>query len=114
MDKKEIIKFFLERDILLAPDFFANYNDTEDIDITKLYKELNNKLRNRPLVFTDDALSNEINNNDIIWNEFDRLKVNFEKGKSSQVYNTLIKNTTNIENNTNTVTIQVKSCRETK
>ncbi|MEK6955097.1 MAG: DNA-directed DNA polymerase II small subunit [Nanoarchaeota archaeon] len=109
MDKKEIIKFFLERDILLAPDFFANYNDTEDIDITKLYKELNNKLRNRPLVFTDDALSNEINNNDIIWNEFDRLKVNFEKGKSSQVYNTLMKNTTNIENNTNTVTIQVKA-----
>ena len=73
-------------------------------------KELNNKLRNRPLVFTDDALSNDINNNDIIWNEFDRLKVNFEKGKSNQVYNTLMKNTTTIEiPKTDTVTIQIKN-----
>ena len=87
MDKKEIVTFFLEREILLAPEFLISLK--EETDVSSFYRELNKKLKNKPLVFGEEIIiSNQIRNNvEIIWNEFDRLKVGFEKGRNTNLFN---------------------------
>ena len=72
MDKKEVINFFLEREILLDPDFLNN--NIIDEDITNFYRKVNKKIKNKPLVLGEDLiLAGENQIADVIWSELDRL-----------------------------------------
>ncbi|HLC85784.1 MAG TPA: metallophosphoesterase [Candidatus Nanoarchaeia archaeon] len=86
MDKKEVINFFLEREILLDPDFLNN--NIIDEDITNFYRKVNKKIKNKPLVLGEDLiLAGENQIADVIWSELDRLRVKFEKGKDTKIFN---------------------------
>jgi len=81
--KKDIIKFFLDKEILLSPDFFDNL-DSRNIDLDKLFSLIKEQTdSSKLLVFTK-----EINNllkelpKDVNWREFDKAKVLSDKGNS--------------------------------
>lgn len=86
MDKKEAVEFFLEREILLAPDFLNSNLINEDI--THFYRKINKKIKNKPLILGEDIIIAEENQTvDVVWSEFDRLRVKFEKGKETKIFN---------------------------
>jgi len=80
--KKEIINFFLERDILISPDFFENLN--ERINLEKLFLLLKEQTDSSKLI----VFTKEINKllkglpKDINWEEFDKAKTLSEKGNN--------------------------------
>ena len=85
LDKKRIIKEFLDKGILLSPGFFQGFHESSLL----LIFEALSKIKNRPLVLNEDLLliikDNELNH-EINWLEFDRSRVMIERGLESKNY----------------------------
>lgn len=88
MNKAELVGYFLEKQILLAPDFLNNLPDPFD---EKTFLEISKKrFRNSPLILNNDlfrVIHENDKNFDINWPEFDSSRTKFEKGKPSTTYN---------------------------
>ncbi|MBW2966759.1 DNA-directed DNA polymerase II small subunit [Candidatus Woesearchaeota archaeon] len=88
--KKDIVLRFLEKGILISPDFFDGIEENFNFD--DLYSFLSEKIvLSKFLIFT-----NEINKllknlpDDVNWVEFDNTRVAFEKEKNSQLYDKFV------------------------
>src|SRR3989344_3031133 len=85
IDKKKIIKDFLDRGFLLSPGFFQGFNES----YSDVIFEALSRVKNKPLVINEDLLliikDNELKN-EINWLEFDRSRVMIERGMQSKNY----------------------------
>ena len=88
MDKLQCINYFVERNILVSPDFF----DVEDLNFKDLFNDLVD-LKSRPLVFNKDLIEGlKIKGTfpDINWFEFDTARVDSELGGATTIYDTFL------------------------
>jgi len=87
MDKLQTINYFIDRNILVSPDFLE-----KEIDVDDFFDKVVD-LDSKPLVFNQDIL-NAINVNNklpsINWIEFEKAKVNVELGGEDIVYDTFM------------------------
>ncbi len=87
MNKQEIINYFMEKGVLIGPDFFDKLqNGFNESDFFNL---LNEKTNDKPLVLNKDLLSSVSTGNqelDFNWVEFDSARVSYEKEGQNLVY----------------------------
>ncbi len=86
MNKQELIENFLDKNYLVSPDFFDDYDEDEEI----LFK-LNG--RTNPLVLNKDLCFILKKNNKILeinWLEFEKSRVLLEKGRDSKIYQSFL------------------------
>ncbi len=89
MSKSKIILNLLNRNFLVSPDFLEKFdNDYEIVDSLK--SKISTK--DKPLILNKDLLfvlkNGEVG--DINWNEFEKSKSMFEKGKDEKIYKTFL------------------------
>lgn len=87
MSKSKIILNLLNRNFLVSPDFLEKFdNDYEIVDSLK--SKISSK--DKPLILNKDLLfvlkNGEVG--DLNWNEFEKSKSSFEKGKDEKIYKT--------------------------
>ena len=87
MNKQEIINYFMEKGVLIGPDFFDKLqNGFNESDFFNL---LNEKTNDKPLVLNKDLLSSVSTGNqelDFNWVEFDSARVSYEKEGQNLAY----------------------------
>lgn len=90
MDKSDVVNYFLEKGILLSPNFFDNLSG--DFDASFFYRLLNKKSLSKPLVLNSDISSgiNGMKFLDFNWSEFDRARVLYEKKSISDIYTNFV------------------------
>ncbi|MBI5392173.1 metallophosphoesterase [Candidatus Woesearchaeota archaeon] len=92
MDKKEVVSYLLERGLLLSPDFLHNLPN--DIDLLTLLQQLQHAFPQQPLFLNKDLhslFSQQAQPSlGINWQEFERSRSLFEKGKNTLVYRTFL------------------------
>src|SRR3989344_4480214 len=105
MDKLNIINYFLERGILLSPDFLDKIET--DFNSNSFYEQLQKKTLSQPIVLNTDLFL-YINEKDgylnLDWIDFDSSKVIFEKYNSKEKYSKFLDISANnqfIENDNN-------------
>jgi len=85
--QKDIVKYFLNKEILLSKEFLDSL--TKDFDSKKLYISLSKKLHSKNfLVLTSDVkkmIDKEISL-DMNWLDFDKARVLFEKEGNKEIY----------------------------
>ena len=89
MSKSKIILNLLNRNFLVSPDFLEKFdNDYEIVDSLK--SKISSK--DKPLILNKDLLfvlkNGEVG--DLNWNEFEKSKSSFEKGKDEKIYKTFL------------------------
>ncbi|MFH1053422.1 MAG: DNA-directed DNA polymerase II small subunit [Candidatus Woesearchaeota archaeon] len=85
-EKKDIINFFLQRNILLN-DEVVDHLINKDLD--EIYNKIQNMIKNDNFLVLNNELLNIVENNqeiDVNWNEFDKAKVLKEKEKNLELY----------------------------
>lgn len=83
LKKKQVVNFFLKRNILVSNDFLDKLDfsrDFSDVD------EFLNKHSSEDLLILNPDLADIKLTKDINWKEFEKSKVSSEKGKESKVY----------------------------
>src|SRR3989338_7499409 len=79
MNKEEIINYFLEKGVLISPDFFNEFD--EKFNSLDFHKILTKKSLSTPLVLNKELCNFVYSGGflDFNWNDFDRSKVLSEK-----------------------------------
>jgi len=83
---KEIIDFFLEKEILLSPDIL---NQLDTIKLNDLYKEINGKIKSQDFLVLNKDINNlltKLQEIDISWLDLEKSKARFEKGTDTTLY----------------------------
>jgi len=83
LKKKEIVNFFLKKNILVSADFLTKLDSCSTVSEMDAFKELSSEL----LILNPDIDTNSSKNSDINWKELEKSRVFHEKGKSSVTYN---------------------------
>ncbi len=80
-DKKEIIKFFLEKDILINKNIIDKLSEN-DIDLKKFYENIKENIKSDSFLLLDEHIDRfiEFGKGDINWKEYDKSVVLAEKG----------------------------------
>ncbi len=91
MEKAFVVKTLMENNFLVSPDFLNLIPETFDVEafVTKTKKIT----ENGPVVLNNDLfllLNSEEKQEGINWQEFEKSRVEMEKGRDSMVYNTFL------------------------
>lgn len=108
MDKQEIIKYFMEKGVLIGPDFFENLG--EEFDSSTFFNSLNGKVTSKPLVINKDvvtSISNTSSPLDLNWRDFDVARTSYEKANSDKVYQQFVGSFSNSSNTPETTSILI-------
>jgi DNA polymerase II small subunit len=85
--KKELVNYFLEKNLLLSPDFF----NQKEINQEKIDNLIQSNLDKQNLLLMDQNIINILEKNKSThWLEFDKSKVLFEKGINKKIYERFI------------------------
>ncbi len=108
MNKQEVLKYLLEKQILVGPDFINSLPDNFD---TQEFLEIAKKrFKQSPLVLNNDLLK-VVNENDkhfdINWSDFDQSRTNIEKGKKNAAYGHFLKIMEQTETASDQTTVQI-------
>ncbi len=83
-----LVKQFIEKGMLLSPDL----NDFDNLNSNIIAKI--NELKEKPSIINKDImnfiLKSANKNIDINWNDFDKSRIDFEKGRGKQIYKTFL------------------------
>ncbi|MEE9525888.1 MAG: DNA-directed DNA polymerase II small subunit [Candidatus Woesearchaeota archaeon] len=85
--QKEIIKYFLKKEILLSKGFLDSL--TEDFNPNSLNKSLSQNLKSKIFLFLSSDVKKMIDKQasmDLNWHDFDKARVLLEKGKNKDLY----------------------------
>ena len=89
IEKNKIINFFLEKEVLVGPNFINNIN--EEFKSDEFYDLFKQKIpSDKFLVISNDLFNSIINKKeslDLNWKELDKSKVLKEKEKDERIYN---------------------------
>ncbi len=90
MNKKEVVHFFLKRGLLLNSECLEEIRKEDNFD--GIYNLLNEENTKEILVLTNDTkkILDNTKISDVNWNELEKLKVLFEKGKNTKNYQDFI------------------------
>ncbi len=92
MEKKEVVSYLMERGLLLSPDFLHSLPD--QVDLITLLQQLQQTFPHQPLFLNKDLhllLSTQNQPSlDVNWQEFERSRSLFEKGKNTLVYHSFL------------------------
>lgn len=91
VQKKQVVDFFLKKDILLSSDLLDSLNEK---DLNSTYTLIANKIKSTNFLFLNkdlnDALKN-LSHLDINWQDLEKSKALLEKGRDNKIYNQFIK-----------------------
>lgn len=92
MSYENVVNYFLEKGILLSPDFFSIIDN--EFDSSLFYRLLNKKTLSKPIILNKDIFlclnNNKFNLLDLNWDEFYSARVIYEKTNSDLVYSKII------------------------
>lgn len=90
VQKRQIVDFFLKKDILLSLDVLENLNEK---NIEHVFGLITDKIKSNNFLFLNkdlnDALQN-ISHLDINWQDLEKSKALLEKGRDNKIYNQFI------------------------
>ncbi len=119
MKREDAVNYFIDRGILLSPDFFDEVGD--NFDSSLFYRLLNKKSLNKPIVLNKDIFGCVNNNSGVLdynWNDFDSARVLYEKSNSDTLYSKFINfmvdnsNSSQVEVDSNSSSVIVLSKNE--
>lgn len=88
--KKNLVKLFMKKGILLSPSFVEQLIKVEESEVQKVFEKLS--VENSPLIMSkeiEDFFSKSDSNTD--WKEFERILVNLEKNKDFNKFDKIVK-----------------------
>lgn len=91
IQKKQVVDFFLKKEILLSSDILENINN---LDLEKTHTLITNKIKSQKFLFFNKDLNEALQNLprlDLNWSDLEKSKALLEKGKDNKVYNQFIK-----------------------
>ena len=91
IQKKEVVNFFLKKEILLSSDVLGSIDET---NFERIHSLILNKVKSHKFLFLNKDLNDALNDLphlDINWLDLEKSKALLEKGKDNKVYNQFIK-----------------------
>jgi DNA polymerase II small subunit len=91
IQKKQVVDFFLKKDILLSSDILDAINQS---DLEHTHNLISDKIKSEKFLFLNKDLNEALKNLptiDINWEELEKSKALLEKGKDNKIYNQFIK-----------------------
>ncbi len=91
VQKKQIVNFFLKKDILLSSDILENLNEKK---LEQFYSLITDKIKSENFLFLNKDLKDALQNLtqlDINWQDLEKSKALLEKGKDNKIYSQFIK-----------------------